>query len=308
VVPFKVSSMSAKRFLTWPIKKVSGATCRMGPDRLALEEPLEIQVAYGPEAVREWKTAAITMRTPGHDRELAAGFLIGEGLLRSLDQMEAIHSRGPRHGEQAWQHSVRVTLRPGVSIDLDRLERNFYTTSSCGVCGKTSIEALGIDFFSSLPPTEWQVEAETVCALSARLREAQDIFEQTGGLHAAGLFTIDGEPLLVREDVGRHNAVDKVIGARFLAGHAPLSNSILVVSGRASFELMQKALVSGIPMFVAVGAPSSLAVEVADRFGATLIGFTKPNGFNIYTGAERVRHRPKKSARPRVVLKKILVP
>jgi len=281
--------MSAKRFLTRPIEKVCGSTSRTCPDQLALEEPLEIQAAHGPVAERQWKTIALTMRTPGHDRELAAGFLVGEGLLRSLDQIEAIHSRGPRHGEQSWQHSVRVTLRPGVQFDLDRLERNFYTTSSCGVCGKTSIEALEMTHFPSLPPAAWQVEAATIRALPARLREAQDIFEQTGGLHAAGLFTIKGEPLLVREDVGRHNAVDKVIGAQFLAGHAPLSESILVVSGRASFELVQKAIASGIPMLVAVGAPSSLAVEVSEKFGATLIGFTKPNGFNIYTGAERVR-------------------
>jgi len=260
-----------------------------------LEEPLEIQVAHGAVAERQWKTIAITMRTPGHDRELAAGFLVGEGLLRSLDQIEAIHSRGPRHGEQGWQHSVRITFRPEVQLDLGRLERNFYTTSSCGVCGKTSIEALEMTPFPTLPPAKWQVEASTICALPARLREEQDIFEQTGGLHAAGLFTIEGEPLLVREDVGRHNAVDKVIGAQFLAGRASFSDSILVVSGRASFELMQKAIASGIPMLVAVGAPSSLAVEVAEKFGATLIGFTKPNGFNIYTGAERVQNTDEKS-------------
>ena len=145
------------------------------------------------------------------------------------------------------------------------------------------------NFFSTLPASAWQVEAKTICALPARLREAQETFEQTGGLHAAGLFTPEGKLILVREDVGRHNAVDKVIGAQFLAGRGPLSETILVVSGRASFELMQKALASRIPILVAVGAPSSLAVEVAEKFGATLIGFTKPSGFNIYAGAERVR-------------------
>lgn len=259
------------------------------PDQLALEEPLEIQVASGHENSRQWKTVAITMRTPGHDRELASGFLVGEGLLRSLDQIEAVHSRGPRFGEEGWQHSVRVTFRPGVKLDLARLERYFYTTSSCGVCGKTSMEALEMNFFPPLPAADWQIDRPTVCALPARLREAQAIFDQTGGLHAAGLFTPEGRAVVVREDVGRHNAVDKVVGAQFLAGHGPLSDLLLVVSGRASFELMQKALASGIPMLVAVGAPSSLAVEVAEKFGATLIGFTKPNGFNIYTGEERVR-------------------
>jgi len=279
--------MSTQRFLTRPITRVSGQNSEVCPDHLALEEPLEIQIAYGSDAAREWKTVAITMRTPGHDRELAAGFLIGEGILLSLDQVEAVHSRGPQFGEQGFQHSVRVTLRPGVKVDLDRLQRNFYTTSSCGVCGKTSMEALELTSFSPLPPASWQVAAKTISALPARLREAQTMFDQTGGLHAAGLFTPEGKALVVREDVGRHNAVDKVIGALFLTGGE--AGSILGVSGRASFELMQKAIASGIPMLVAVGAPSSLAVEVAEKFGATLIGFTKPGGFNIYTGAERVR-------------------
>ncbi|MCE0523156.1 MAG: formate dehydrogenase accessory sulfurtransferase FdhD [Methylacidiphilales bacterium] len=281
--------MSAKRFLSRRIKKISGTEVQAVPDYLALEEPLEIRVAYGPEGARQWKTVAITMRTPGHDRELAAGFLVGEGLLRSLDQIEAVHQRGPRYGEEGWRHSVRVTLRPGVEPDLARLERNFYTTSSCGVCGKTSLEALEMNIFPPLPAMSWQIDAAIISALPARLREAQAIFERTGGLHAAGLFTPEGRAVVVREDVGRHNAVDKVVGAQFLAGHVPLSDYLLVVSGRASFELMQKALAAGIPMLVAVGAPSSLAVEVAEKFGAALIGFTKAGGFNIYTGGERVR-------------------
>jgi len=287
--------MNDQRFLHRQIDKVSGTGVRSVPDQLALEEPLEIQVAFGPEGAREWKTVAITMRTPGHDRELAAGFLIGEGLLRSLDQVEAVHSRGPRHGENGWQHSVRVTLRPGVKINLERLDRNFYTTSSCGVCGKTSLEALELSSFPPLPEIDWQIDGAMVSALPARLREAQAIFEQTGGLHAAGLFTPEGKAVVVREDVGRHNAVDKVVGSQFLAGRGSLSDCVLVVSGRASFELMQKALASGIPMLIAVGAPSSLAVEVAEKFDATLVGFTKPTGFNIYTGKERVRmaaHEP----------------
>ena len=281
--------MNAQRFLIRRIKRVVGTEFKEVADSLALEEPLEIQVAFGLAAERQWKTVAITMRTPGHDRELAAGFLVGEGILRSLDQVEAVHTRGPRYGEQGWQHSVRVTLRPGVQLDLARLERNFYTTSSCGVCGKTSLEALEMVAFSPLPAIDWQIEATTVRALPARLREAQAVFEETGGLHAAGLFTPEGRAVVVREDVGRHNAVDKIVGAQFLAGRGSLSDFLLVVSGRASFELMQKAIASGIPMLVAVGAPSSLAVEVAEKFGATLIGFTKSSGFNIYTGEERVR-------------------
>jgi FdhD protein len=281
--------MSTDRFLTRLITRVSHGDAQECSDHLALEEPLEIQVAYGPESTREWKTAAITMRTPGHDRELAAGFLAGEGILRSLDQIEAVHARGPRFGEQGWQHSVRVTFRPELKIDLDRLQRNFYTTSSCGVCGKTSIEALELSNFPPLAASAWRIDAQTVGALPAKLREAQAVFDQTGGLHAAGLFSPEGKPVAIREDVGRHNAVDKVIGSQFLAGHKIPLDGVLVVSGRASFELMQKAIAVGIPMLVAVGAPSSLAVEVAEKFGATLIGFTKPNSFNIYTGAERVR-------------------
>jgi FdhD protein len=284
--------MGDKRSLSRSIRRVSATGSQSVPDHLALEEPLEIQVAFGSADSRQWKTIAITMRTPGHDRDLAAGFLVGEGILRSLDQVEAVHTRGPRYGESGWQHSVRVTLRPGVELDLVRLERNFYTTSSCGVCGKTSIEALELNFMQRLPASNWQIDREMICALPSRLREAQDIFDRTGGLHAAGLFTPAGKSIIVREDVGRHNAVDKVVGAQFLTGHVPLSQHILVVSGRASFELMQKALAAGISTLVAVGAPSSLAVEVAEKFGATLIGFAKRDGFNIYTGEERIRLAP----------------
>jgi FdhD protein len=283
--------MTNQRYSTREIVRISGSGSHACPDQLALEEPLEIQIASGPDASRQWKTVAITMRTPGHDRELAAGFLIGEGLLRSLDQVEAVHSLGARDAERGWQNRVRVTLRPGVELNLDRLQRNFYTTSSCGVCGKTSLEALEMNSFPPLSSGPWQVSSETICALPARLREAQAMFDQTGGLHAAGIFSRDGRALIVREDVGRHNAVDKVVGTQFLGARGSLSECILVVSGRASFELMQKAIAAGIPMLVAVGAPSSLAVEVADKFGATLIGFTKVSGFNIYAGAERVRSK-----------------
>jgi FdhD protein len=281
--------MTNERYSDKEIIRISAAGAQTSVDQLAVEEPLEIQIASGPEGARQWKTVAITMRTPGHDRELAAGFLIGEGLLRSLDQVEAVHSLGPRDEERGWQNRVRVTLRPRVEFDLHRLERNFYTTSSCGVCGKTSLEALEMSSFAPLAAPTWQVDRETICGLPTRLREAQAMFERTGGLHAAGIFTREGHPLVVREDVGRHNAVDKVVGTLFLAARGRLSECILMVSGRASFELMQKAIAAGIPMLVAVGAPSSLAVDVAAKFGATLIGFTKATGFNIYAGAERVR-------------------
>ena len=279
-------------FLSRPIERLSGSHLETCVDDLALEEPLEIQILSGSPEARELKTISITMRTPGHDRELAVGFLVGEGVLRSLDQLETVSSSGPRLGAAGFQNYVQVALRPGVPVDLKGIERNCYTTSSCGVCGKTSMEALKLNFLPLLPSAEWQASGQVIRALPDLLREAQDIFQHTGGLHAAGLFTPEGRPLVVREDVGRHNAVDKVIGTQFLEGRFLLSRTILVVSGRASFELMQKALAVGIPILVAVGAPSSLAVQVAEEFGATLIGFTKHSGFNIYTGSERVRIDP----------------
>ena len=257
-------------------------------DELSREEPLEIELeaetATGPFS----KPIAITMRTPGNDRELAVGFMVGEGMIQSLDQLESVDSRGSRFGEGKWQNKVRVKLRRGQVVDLGGVERNFYMTSSCGVCGKTSLEALLALPFPPLPAVSWQIDAARVVLLPEKLRKAQEVFDRTGGLHAAGLFDSSGEPVLVREDVGRHNAVDKVTGARFLAGHWPLSDFILVVSGRASFELVQKAIASRIPMLVAVGAPSSLAVEAAERFGMTLVGFTKASGFNLYTAPQRV--------------------
>jgi FdhD protein len=279
-------------FLSRPIERFAGSRLEECMDDLAIEEPLEIQVQFGPVDAREVKTISITMRTPGHDRELAVGFLVGEGMLRSLDQVESVSSRGPRFGPHSLRNSVLVALRPGMEIDLKRLERNCYTTSSCGVCGKTSMEALKLNFFPALPAAEWKMDEKIIRLLPARLREAQDTFQHTGGLHAAGLFTPEGSLVVAREDVGRHNAVDKVIGSQFLEGKRLLTRISLIVSGRASFELMQKALAAGIPMLVAVGAPSSLAVQVAENFGATLIGFTKPGGFNIYTGPERVRLEP----------------
>jgi len=283
----ETGAAAAPLFLSRPVERLSRDGLETFVDDLALEEPLEMEVVFGPAEAREVKTISITMRTPGHDRELAVGFLVGEGLLRELDQVESVSSRGPQFGKV--QNSVRVALRAGVTLDLKRLERNCYTTSSCGVCGKTSMEALKLNFFPPLPAAEWQAPAEIIRSLPERLREAQDTFQHTGGLHAAGLFTPEGRAIVVREDVGRHNAVDKVIGTQFLEGKGGLGRTILVVSGRASFELMQKALAAGIPMLVAVGAPSSLAVQVAEKFGATLLGFTKPSGFNIYTGSGRVR-------------------
>jgi FdhD protein len=241
-------------------------------DLLPVEEPLEIRLGG--------RTVSITMRTPGHDTELAAGFLFTEGIIRAADQIGDIQSA---------RNSVNVLLKPGVTFDPDGLERHFYTTSSCGVCGKTSIEALRMQGCPTLAGDTPQVASAVIHDLPAALREDQTIFERTGGLHAAALFDAEGLLSLVREDVGRHNAVDKVIGARMLAGRTPLADALLLVSGRASFELTQKALMAGIPILAAVGAPSSLAVETARRFNLTLLGFVRGGRFNIYSGASRIQ-------------------
>jgi len=284
--------MDNKRSLSLPIQKVRNGVWGSCQDELSMEEPLEIELEAETTAGPFSKPVAITMRTPGHDRELAIGFLIGEGLVHSLDQLQAVDSRGPQFGEGKWHNKVRVWLKPGQVVSLDGAQRNFYMTSSCGVCGKASLEALLALPFPALPAASWQIEAAQLVRLPEKLRQAQEVFDRTGGLHAAGLFTPEGDLVLAREDVGRHNAVDKVTGNRFLASQWPLSDFILVVSGRASFELVQKAIASRIPMLVAVGAPSSLAVEAAERFGLTLVGFTKATGFNLYTGAHRVSKGP----------------
>ena len=281
--------MSIRQSTSLPIIRVKLGVREGRTDKLALEEPLEIQLsAQAATPAGAWKTAAITMRTPGQDRELAVGFLFGEGIVRSVREIETVYSSGARYGEQEWQNRVRVALKPGTQFDLNRLERNFYVSSSCGVCGKTSLEALLTSGFKPVADAGWKVGEHLIETLPERLRKAQPMFDQTGGLHAAGLFGLEGEALLVREDVGRHNAVDKVIGARVLAGHDQNPAQILLVSGRASFELVQKTVAAGIPMLVAVGAPSSLAVQLAQEFGLTLVGFAKSSGFNIYTGSQRI--------------------
>ncbi|MFN7926532.1 MAG: formate dehydrogenase accessory sulfurtransferase FdhD [Blastocatellia bacterium] len=221
--------------------------------------------------------------TPGHDFDLAAGFLFTEGIVQHAGQITALHHCGDQ------DNIVRVELAADVTVDFARLQRHFYTSSSCGVCGKTSIEALQANACPTLPELSWQIAADLVHDLPAQLRAAQSVFDTTGGLHAAALFQPTGELAALREDVGRHNAVDKLIGAALQSGDTPLHHHLLLVSGRASFELVQKALMAGLPMLAAVGAPSSLAVELARAFGMTLIGFVRDGRFNIYCGPERIQ-------------------
>ncbi|MFL6089586.1 MAG: formate dehydrogenase accessory sulfurtransferase FdhD [Aeromicrobium sp.] len=251
-------------------------------DLLAAEEPMEIRV--------NGRALAVTMRTPGHDFELAVGFLVSESVLTAADDVAAIrYCAGETSGIGNTYNVVDVALASGVAAPEPLLERNFYTTSSCGLCGKASLEAVRTTAAWAVVDDPLSIDTTLLSTLPDRLREAQQVFDSTGGLHAAGLFTADGEPLVVREDVGRHNAVDKVIGHALLEGLLPARGTVLVVSGRASFELVQKALMAGIPMLAAVSAPSSLAVELAVESGLTLVGFLRGDSMNIYAGADRVR-------------------
>ena len=255
-------------------------------DFLAVEEPLEIRLVYGPEDDRKQKSISITMRTPGNDFELAEGFLYTEGIIKkNEDILKVSHFNSLLNPENI----VIVELKEDVSIDLIKLERHFYTTSSCGVCGKASIDAVkttgGLQISKD---NSSHVNKELIYSLPDILRKNQNVFESTGGLHASALFDLEGKLLITREDVGRHNALDKLIGVALSQNLFPLDKYILLLSGRASFELIQKAAMASIKIVAAVGAPSSLAVQMANDFDITLIGFLRDKRFNIYTGEERV--------------------
>ncbi|GAA1659438.1 formate dehydrogenase accessory sulfurtransferase FdhD [Fodinicola feengrottensis] len=251
------------------------------PDTLVAEEPLEIRV--------DGKSLSVTMRTPVDDFDLAAGFLVSEGVISRADQLSAIrYCAGATADGQNTYNVLDATLADGVPGPDPSLERNFYTTSSCGLCGKASLDAVRTSAAWTVEADSLRVSAETIVGLPDSLRAAQKVFDRTGGLHAAGLFDADGTLLCLREDVGRHNAVDKVVGWAVRDGRLPLSGTILMVSGRASFELVQKATMAGIPMLAAVSAPSSLAVDLAAEMGLTLVGFLRGNSMNVYAGAHRV--------------------
>lgn len=260
-----------RNILSVPIQKVDREAVSAAQDLVAVEEPVEILLNH--------RNVAITMRTPGNDEELAAGFLFGEGILRDRASVQNVTT--------IERNRVNVAVIE-QNVDLDRLERHFYVSSSCGVCGKASIQAVQEMECAPLPRRQPIISRSLVPKLPEILRTRQSVFDCTGGLHAAALFDAAGAMLEVREDVGRHNAVDKLIGAAFLSGATPLHDRILMVSGRASFELVQKALMAGIPVMAAVGAPSSLAVELALRFGMTLAGFVRDHRFNLYSGEWRL--------------------
>src|ERR687895_1703516 len=258
---------------------------RVRPDSLATEEPMEIRLVSGEAR----QTVAVTMRTPGADFELAAGFLYGEGIVSSPEDIERIsYCIDPDVDAEQQYNIVNVELRGGLSYDPRSLERHFYTTSACGVCGKASLEQLELRGCPVIPPGP-EIAPEIIYSLPEKLREAQGLFEATGGLHAAALFDASGELVTLKEDVGRHNATDKLVGWAFLEGRLPLSDHLVMVSGRSSFEILQKCLSAGVPIVCAISAPSSLAVDVARQFGMTLVGFLRGNRFNVYSGHERVR-------------------
>lgn len=251
-------------------------------DQLATEEPLEIRL------VSPQTTIAVTMRTPGADFELAAGFLYSEGVVKCRDDIARIsYCVDPSiDGEQRY-NIVNVELKAGLSVNLQPLERHFFTTSACGVCGKASLEALRLRGYPVIA-NGTQVPVNLIYRLPEQLQNAQRVFSSTGGLHAAALFDTQGQLLAVREDVGRHNALDKLIGSALLSGQLPWSNHIVMVSGRTSFEIVQKCLAASVPIICAVSAPSSLAVALAREFGVTLVGFLRGERFNVYAGKERL--------------------
>ncbi len=269
------------------ISKVTTSSVDEVDDLLVVEEPLEIQLGYGPENDRKQKSISVTMRTPGHDFELTTGFLFTEGIINIYADVNTIKYCVSKTPEENG-NKVKVELKPNVDVDIERLSRNFYTTSSCGVCGKASIEAIETLDCPIMLPNQPVFKGETIHDLPNILRTHQTVFEHTGGIHAAALFHSSGEMIAMREDVGRHNAVDKLIGSQLFDNKTPLSDCLIMVSGRASFELIQKSVMAGIPILAAVGAPSSLAVDLANKFNMTILGFVRDNRFNIYSGKARI--------------------
>ncbi|MDA0195117.1 MAG: formate dehydrogenase accessory sulfurtransferase FdhD [Bacteroidetes bacterium] len=269
------------------IQKVGKDSFESTPDLIVTEEPLEIRLGYGSESQRKQMTLSVTMRTPGSDEELCLGFLYGEDIINSIQDVLSVKYCDELGTKENHENVMRVELSSHVNIDPKQFSRNFYTTSSCGVCGKAAIEAIHVHC-SPLLNDKINIDQNLFYELPGKLRKAQEVFKYTGGLHASAAFDLQGKLIAHREDVGRHNALDKLIGHFFKSDMPQLNSSILLLSGRISFELVQKAIRAGIPIIAAMGAPSSLAVALAKDFKVTLIGFLKESKFNIYTGKDRV--------------------
>ncbi len=277
----KITPSSKINTQVWVVEK---GILRSRTDRLVTEEPLEIRLVVG----GAYRTIAITMRTPGNDFDLAAGFLYSEGIIYGREDIRRMnHCIDPGVEPTNRYNIVNVELTTDIFPELTTLERHFYTNSACGVCGKTSLESLRHRGYL-VNQSDVKVAADILYTLPEKLRSRQSIFSSTGGLHAAGLFNVDGELIALQEDVGRHNALDKLIGAALLTDSLPFNNQIVIVSGRTSFELLQKSLIAGVPIICAISAPSSLAVALAQEFGITLIGFLRGEKFNIYSHLERI--------------------
>lgn len=271
-----------------PVRKVVGFTSLPFSDLLSVEEPLEIRISYGPASERDQKSISVTMRTPGNDPELAIGFLFTEGIISSYQDVKDVYHAGIACSSQQ-KNIAQVELAEDFTPHLMHADRNFYTSSSCGVCGKGSIQSIRtVSPFCNIDKPRLNLSTDILYQLPEKLKAAQSNFSATGGIHASGLFTVQGDLVLLREDVGRHNALDKLIGSAVISNSLPLSRHILLLSGRASFELIQKAAMAGISVVAAVGAPSSLAVELAVEFDMTLLGFLKENRFNIYNLSEQI--------------------
>jgi len=278
----KANLLSNKSVKQIEIIKVKEGSSFPYTDDISVEEPLEIRVSYGAEGEKESKNISVTMRTPGNDAELAAGFLFTEGIISGREQIKSIYSPQAECSRNS-ENVIIVELTEGFVPELMKADRNFYTTSSCGVCGKGSIESIRtVSAFHNHTKENTEVFLETLYQLSEKLQSFQNNFSATGGIHASGIFDQEGNLLALREDVGRHNALDKLIGHALSTGLLPLNDKILVLSGRASFELIQKAAMAGISIVAAIGAPSSLAVDLAKEFDITLLGFLRDNRFNIY--------------------------
>ena len=281
-----MTAMPRRRAARVRVGRMRGGWFTTRGDSVAVEEPMEVRLEVPGDGGTREHPVSVTMRTPGDDFELAAGFLFTEGVV--TDPRALADVRYCRDVDPQEYNVVTASLRDPGAFDAASLTRNFYVTSSCGVCGKASLESVEVMGCQAVPDGTLVIHESEVRALPGRLRSAQQVFDRTGGIHAAGLFDAAGEITLVREDVGRHNAVDKVVGALVLSGGLPGSEAGLVVSGRSSFEILQKAAMAGFPMVVAVGAPSSLAVTFARRFNMTLVGFAKRDGYNVYSGGERI--------------------
>ena len=282
--------MTKPSVASFKISKIQDNSPEETNDLLAVEEPLEIRLAYGIEGHRQQKSISVTMRTPGQDFELAMGFLFTEGIVQHKDHIRKIRYCEKNIGNLSEENIVLVELIDSIEPELQKLERNFYTSSSCGICGKASINSVRTvraemkNSFSK----NFKVSAEEILSLPDKLREQQLVFGYTGGLHAAALFNSEGDIILPREDIGRHNAVDKLIGATLHMDLIPLDEHVLFLSGRSSFELIQKAVMAGVKFVASVGAPSSLAVSLAKEFDISLLGFVRDKRFNVYSGYDRI--------------------